>query len=144
MGFRVSEIPGFFTKSYYDITSTIPITWGCVFSTRDARGEASQASKLLWIMEVFNPGFMRKTPPQDGPGPLPVKKVGLHKSTSRGEITYKPPKYPFIKPLFIGVTVYIISVYNPYHPCMVYLPTCTIFYHQKQPNVSRYTIHGMV
>ena len=30
----------------------------------------------------------------------------------------------------------------PYHPCMVYLPTFTIFYHLKQPNVGKYTIHG--
>ena len=31
------------------------------------------------------------------------------------------------------------------HPCMVwysYLPTFTIFYHEKQPNVGKYTIHG--
>ena len=28
------------------------------------------------------------------------------------------------------------------HPCMVYLPTFTIFYHLKQPNVGKYTIHG--
>ena len=25
---------------------------------------------------------------------------------------------------------------------MVYLPTFTIFYHEKQPNVGKYTIHG--
>ena len=30
----------------------------------------------------------------------------------------------------------------PYHPCMVYLPTFTIFYHTNQPNVGKYTIHG--
>ena len=30
----------------------------------------------------------------------------------------------------------------PYNPCMVYLPTFTIFCHYKQPNVGIYTIHG--
>ena len=30
----------------------------------------------------------------------------------------------------------------PYHPCMVYLPTLTMFYHKNQLNVGKYTIHG--
>ena len=30
----------------------------------------------------------------------------------------------------------------PYHPCMVYLPTSTIFYHLKKPNVGKYAIPG--
>ena len=32
------------------------------------------------------------------------------------------------------------TLYHPYHPCMVYLPT--YIYHKNQPNVAKYTIHG--
>ena len=36
----------------------------------------------------------------------------------------------------------IIMRFYPYYPCVVYLPTFTIIYHQIQFDVVKYSIHG--
>ena len=39
------------------------------------------------------------------------------------------------------IQVSISGEHNPYAPCMIYLPTFTV-YRKFEPNVGKYSIHG--